>query len=100
MEIGYGIVPSRQRRGYATEAVHAMVAGILQVDGIETVTAHVELDNPASSRVIQKCGMTLCAQNQQQARTTSARALPDSGLTGQPWGNVTIVRIGRDGAAR
>jgi len=67
VEIGYGIVPSRQRRGYATEAVRAMVADILQVDGIETVTANVDLDNLASIRVLQKCGMTLLTQNQEQA---------------------------------
>jgi len=67
VEIGYGIVPSRQRRGYATEAVQAMVADILQTDGVQTVTAHVDLDNPASIRVLEKSGMTLCTQNQEQA---------------------------------
>ena len=67
VEIGYGIVPSRQRRGYATEAVQAMVADVLQMDDVHTVTANVDLDNPASIRVLRKCGMTLCAQDQQQA---------------------------------
>ena len=67
VEIGYGIVPSRQRRGYATEAVQAMVADILRTDGVHIVTANVDLDNPASIRVLQKSGMTLCAQNQEQA---------------------------------
>jgi RimJ/RimL family protein N-acetyltransferase len=67
VEIGYGIVPSRQRRGYATEAVQAMVADILQAEDVHTVTANVDLDNPASIRVLEKSGMTLCAQNQEQA---------------------------------
>jgi [ribosomal protein S5]-alanine N-acetyltransferase len=67
VEIGYGIVPSRQRRGYATEAVQAMVADVLEVDGVQTVTANVDLDNPASMRVLEKSGLTLCAQNQEQA---------------------------------
>jgi ribosomal-protein-alanine N-acetyltransferase len=67
VEIGYGIVPSRQRRGYATEAVQAMVADIFRLDEVQTVTAEVDLDNPASIRVLEKCGMTLCNQNQQQA---------------------------------
>src|SRR5271163_269258 len=75
VEIGYGIVPSRQRRGYATEAVQAMVADILPLDGIQTITANVEFDNLASVRVLQKCGMTLCAQNQQEA-TYHIRRLP------------------------
>ena len=67
VEIGYGIVPSRQRRGYATEAVQAMVADIFQVDSVLTVTANVDLDNPASIRVLEKSGMTLCTRNQEQA---------------------------------
>lgn len=67
VEIGYGIVPSRQRRGYATEAVQAMVADILRVEDVHTVTANVDLDNPASIQVLRKCGMTLCAQDQHQA---------------------------------
>jgi [ribosomal protein S5]-alanine N-acetyltransferase len=67
VEIGYGIVPSRQRRGYATEAVQAMVADILQLDSVRTVTANVDLDNPASIRVLEKSGLTLCTQDQEQA---------------------------------
>jgi [ribosomal protein S5]-alanine N-acetyltransferase len=76
VEIGYGIVPSRQRRGYATEAVRAMVADVLQVDGVQTVTANVDLDNPASIRVLEKSGLTLCAQNQEQATYHIRRPRP------------------------
>jgi [ribosomal protein S5]-alanine N-acetyltransferase len=76
VEIGYGIVPSRQRRGYATEAVQAMVADVLQVDGVQTVTANVDLDNPASIRVLEKSGLTLCAQNQEQATYHIRRPRP------------------------
>ena len=75
VEIGYGIVPSRQRRGYATEAVQAMVADVLRA-GVHTVTANVDLDNPASIRVLDKCGMTLCAQDQQQATYHIRRPKP------------------------
>ena len=67
VEIGYGIVPSRQRRGYATEAVQAMVADVFQLDSVRIVTANVDLDNPASIRVLEKSGMTLCTRNQEQA---------------------------------
>jgi [ribosomal protein S5]-alanine N-acetyltransferase len=67
VEIGYGIVPSRQRRGYATEAVRAMVADVLKVDGVHTVIAHVDLDNPASIRVLEKSGMTLRTRGPEQA---------------------------------
>jgi len=77
VEIGYGIVPSRQRRGYATEAVQAMVADIFQVDSVLTVTANVDLDNPASIRVLEKSGMTLCTQNQEHATYHICRPSPD-----------------------
>jgi [ribosomal protein S5]-alanine N-acetyltransferase len=74
VEIGYGIVPSRQRRGYATEAVQAMVADILQVEGVQTVVANVELDNPASIRVLEKCGMILGSRRQEEAAYHIRRA--------------------------
>jgi len=67
IEIGYGIVLSRQRRGYATEAVQAMVADVFQLASVHIVTANVDLDNPASIRVLEKSGMTLCIRNQEQA---------------------------------
>ena len=60
-------MPSRQRRGYATEAVQAMVADVFQLDSVHIVTANVDLDNPASIRVLEKSGMTLCTRNQEQA---------------------------------
>jgi [ribosomal protein S5]-alanine N-acetyltransferase len=73
VEIGYGIVPSRQRRGYATEAVQAMVADIFQLNDVQTVVANVDLDNPASIRVLEKSGMTLGDRRQEQATYQSRR---------------------------
>ena len=74
VEIGYGIVPSRQRRGYATEAVQAMVADILQLDAVQAVIANVDLDNPASIRVLEKSGMMLGARREEQATYHIRRA--------------------------
>ncbi len=59
VEIGYGVVPSRRSRGYATEAVHAMIDFAFRQDGVRSVRAGVELSNPASVRVLEKVGMTL-----------------------------------------
>ena len=59
VEIGYGVVPSRRSRGYATEAVHAMIEFAFRQDGVQSVRAGVELSNPASVRVLEKAGMTL-----------------------------------------
>jgi ribosomal-protein-alanine N-acetyltransferase len=67
VEIGYGIVPSRQRRGYATEAVRAMVADVIDLEGVQSVIATVDLDNAASIRVLEKSGMALSGRTAEQA---------------------------------
>ncbi|MCC9157636.1 GNAT family N-acetyltransferase [Streptomyces parvulus] len=56
LEIGYGIVASRRGRGYATEATAALASFALSAPGVRTVTAGVELSNPASVRVLEKAG--------------------------------------------
>ncbi|MEV4290159.1 GNAT family N-acetyltransferase [Nonomuraea bangladeshensis] len=56
LEMGYGIVGSRRGRGYATEATRAMVEFALSAPGVHTVSAGAELNNPASVRVLEKCG--------------------------------------------
>jgi len=56
LEIGYGIVPSRRGRGYASEAARALAGFALTAPGVRTVTAEVEPSNPASVRVLEKAG--------------------------------------------
>ncbi|WP_406511333.1 GNAT family N-acetyltransferase [Streptomyces sp. NBC_00161] len=56
LELGYGVVASRRGRGYATEATRALAAFALTAPGVHTVTAGVELSNPASVRVLEKAG--------------------------------------------
>jgi RimJ/RimL family protein N-acetyltransferase len=56
VEIGYGIAPSCQGRGYATEAVEAMVA-IASADAVvTTIVAGTDPDNLPSQRVLEKVG--------------------------------------------
>ncbi|WP_049567552.1 GNAT family N-acetyltransferase [Nonomuraea sp. SBT364] len=57
VELGYGIVPSRRRRGYASEATLAMVEFALTAPEIDVVRATVELANVASVRVLEKAGL-------------------------------------------
>jgi RimJ/RimL family protein N-acetyltransferase len=62
VEIGYAIVRSCWGRGYATQAVRALVSLARQVPAIETVVAHAPLERPASGRVLQKAGFTLVGE--------------------------------------
>ncbi|MBM4791334.1 GNAT family N-acetyltransferase [Streptomyces sioyaensis] len=57
VEFGYGIVPSRRGRGYASEAARALVAFAFTVPGVHTVCADTERSNPASGRVLEKAGL-------------------------------------------
>lgn len=56
VEIGYGIVPSRQGRGYATEAVRAMLRFAWTCPAVKEVLAGTSEDNHASRRVLEKTG--------------------------------------------
>lgn len=53
-EIGYGIVESRRRRGYATEVVMAMLGHAFAKPEVAEVVATADLNNPASIRVLKK----------------------------------------------
>jgi RimJ/RimL family protein N-acetyltransferase len=56
VEIAYGIVPSFEGRGYATEAAQALVDFAHRHREVRTVRAHTLPDNRASVRVLEKCG--------------------------------------------
>ena len=56
VEVGYSIVPSYQRNGYATEATRALMA-LAYRHGARTVIAETYPELIASRRVMEKCGM-------------------------------------------
>jgi [ribosomal protein S5]-alanine N-acetyltransferase len=56
VEVGYGIVPSRQGRGYATEALRAMLAMAWADPRVTAVVAGTDPGNAASQRVLEKAG--------------------------------------------
>ncbi|MEA4863574.1 MAG: GNAT family N-acetyltransferase [Victivallaceae bacterium] len=60
VEIGYGIHPEFHGCGYMSEALNAIAQWALDVGGAATVTAETEPDNPASRRVLSKCGFIPC----------------------------------------
>jgi len=62
VEIAYGIAPSHEGRGYATEVAAALVTFAFGHDNVRTVRAHT-LPNPnASTRVLTKCGFALLGE--------------------------------------
>ena len=56
VEIGYGVQPEYEGRGYTTEAVKAMAKWAFQQKDVVFVEAETDPDNRASQRVLEKCG--------------------------------------------
>jgi [ribosomal protein S5]-alanine N-acetyltransferase len=56
VEIAYGIVPSFQGQGYATEAAAALVAFAFASERVQVVRAHTLPIANASTHVLAKCG--------------------------------------------
>lgn len=59
VKVGYTIDPAHQRRGYATEAVSALVDYAFDVLGAEVVRAYASAANAASIGVARNVGMQL-----------------------------------------
>lgn len=56
VEIGYGIIPSAQGKGYATESVNGIVKWALSTNLASHVVAECLEDNIASVKVLEKLG--------------------------------------------
>lgn len=59
LKIGYTIAPEHQRKGYATEAVTALIGYAFETLGAAVVRIHADAENLASIRVAEKAGLTL-----------------------------------------
>ncbi|MGF1484020.1 MAG: GNAT family N-acetyltransferase [Opitutales bacterium] len=58
-ELGYWIAPDHWNRGYATEALRALIDHGFNTTEILRFSAYHFANNPASGRVLQKAGMSL-----------------------------------------
>jgi aminoglycoside 6'-N-acetyltransferase len=59
IKLGYTMAPAFQGRGYATEAIAALVAYAFDTLGVEIVRAYMSAENIPSARVAEKVGMRL-----------------------------------------
>jgi aminoglycoside 6'-N-acetyltransferase len=66
IKVGYTIAPERQRRGYATEAVSALVGYAFDTLGAEVVRAYASAENLPSIRVAERVGMRLVERFEHQ----------------------------------
>ena len=57
-EIGYGVLEEYQGKGYATEAVNAVLEWALRQPDVSKIEAEAEESNTASLKVLEKCGFT------------------------------------------
>ena len=62
LELGYWIGEPYWRRGFATEAAHALVDLAFGSTDIQVLNASTRVINPASRRVIHKCGFQYAGQ--------------------------------------
>ena len=56
VEVGYSVLPQYQRRGYATEALGALVSWAFAHGGVARVVADALVENRASIRALEKSG--------------------------------------------
>ena len=65
-EIGYGILPEWEGKGYATEALRAACSWTLFQPGAVSVKAKTEPENAASRRVLKKAGVYPLGRNREE----------------------------------
>ncbi|WP_152655409.1 GNAT family N-acetyltransferase [Oceanobacillus sp. CFH 90083] len=57
VEIGYGFLQSCRNKGYATEALSALINWTIHTSEVNKIRAETRLNNPASMRVLEKVSM-------------------------------------------
>ena len=56
VQIGYSVIPSARRQGYASEIVTALLNHAFTVPAVQQVIAHTSDANVASTQVLLRCG--------------------------------------------
>jgi RimJ/RimL family protein N-acetyltransferase len=90
VEIGYGIDPGYQGKGYTTEAVKALIERAFQDERCRSVSApNTERGNVASNKVLKKVGMSVYEESED---SLSWRIDKDEG----PMGGVSRLKEDQD----
>jgi ribosomal-protein-alanine N-acetyltransferase len=75
VELGYTLARRVWGRGYATEAARAWVDAAFAVHGLDVLVAVADLENPASSRVLEKAGLRRAGVRQAYGRAHALHRL-------------------------
>lgn len=67
LSLGYALAPEAWGKGYASEAVEAMVEAAFSLTRVVEINASVRVENPASRRVLEKAGMRFAGTGPQGA---------------------------------
>ena len=62
VEFGYSIAPTYENQGYATEAARALIEKAFADPDVLMVDAHTLAEWNASTKILQKCGLTKIAE--------------------------------------
>jgi RimJ/RimL family protein N-acetyltransferase len=100
-ELGYWIGVPHWGRGYATEAARALIDHAFGALGCERLTGRARVSNPASRRVLEKCGFQWTGVSLIRIRALKSSAPVDCfrldrGLWAslRSWGNASLIPCG------
>ncbi|MFN3588028.1 MAG: GNAT family N-acetyltransferase [Spirosomataceae bacterium] len=65
VELGYGVYPSQQNKGYMSELLRGIIEWVKKQDGVRYIRARTERTNVASTKLLLKTGFT--CPNEQDA---------------------------------
>lgn len=56
VELGFGVIPGRRRRRYCSESVSALIGWAKEQEGVMSILAHCDIDNPGSRAILSRAG--------------------------------------------
>jgi RimJ/RimL family protein N-acetyltransferase len=92
VEIGYSVIPSRRRLGYAAEAANALVEWALAQPGVRAVVAGCDPSNEPSIRTLERVGFRRSGEVNGELRWRYDVRSPSA-----PWGSSGVRRSPESG---